>query len=200
MKVFITAGHDTSNKTGTGASYTITEDITTQSGIKLCAGDVLNEAKLAIIFRDRLVSYLTKVKPTIQLFTDANETKLQQVINWLILSKSNEDLSIEIHFNASVNHQAEGSEVFVRDSYAYKAITLGRKITQALSTIGFKNRGIKHMEESQHSKLPILSKPKGLNLLLEVCFLDNPKDQQNYFENELTIVELVGGEIEKLLK
>lgn len=187
MAVYLTAGHNLTEKgTGTGAFY---------EHYKV----MFDEAKLAIEIRDCVLDFVKKGNPSAQVFSEHSKTKLQQVINWLVAEKTGKDISIEFHFNASANPSANGIEIFVRDQYATKAITLASLILGSVSkTIGFKNRGVNFANASQHSTLPILTKPKGINLLIEICFISNEKDVNLYVENKAKIAQLIATEINKI--
>lgn len=82
------------------------------------------------------------------------------------------DWFISIHFNASVNHNGHGTEV-----YTYK----GRQYQDALdvcanlSELGFTNRGVK-----AGSGLYVIRKTKAKSMLIEVCFCDNQQDVDIY--------------------
>lgn len=87
-------------------------------------------------------------------------------------NQSEADLFISIHFNASQEHKARGSEV-----YTYG----GRKHAEALAVcshmekLGFINRGVK-----DGSGLYVIRKTKARAMLIEVCFCDNEEDVTTY--------------------
>lgn len=200
MKIYITAGHNINEKgAGTGCFYTAFQDYCLDDGTEIKKGQTISEAHEAIKIRDLLVTKLKQSKPTLQVFKDNNTDTLSKVINWLSLNKTSQDISIEIHFDSFPNQEANGCTAFVRDHYAVKAFHLGNLITESLEKEGiFRNRRCKFASESQHSRLGILTKPKGINVLLELGFLSNPKDQKSYFENKNKIVDLLCENILKL--
>jgi N-acetylmuramoyl-L-alanine amidase len=179
MVVYLTAGHNlTKENKGTGAFSSLN-------------GKEYDEAKLNIEIRDKVADFIKKSSPSTTVLTDDDRTLLRDVINWLFLKKTSSDISIEFHFNASTNENANGVEVFVRDQYAVKAFTLGKEICKSLS--GYWNtRGVKFANQGQHSTLPILTKPRGVNILIEVCFMTNMADMAIYELRKDKIAKEIG--------
>lgn len=91
-----------------------------------------------------------------------------------IANQSRVELFVSIHFNASREHRAQGVEV-----YTYK----GKKNADALAVcahiagLGFVDRGIK-----DGSSLYVIRKTSARAMLVEVCFCDNEKDGETYWQ------------------
>lgn len=79
------------------------------------------------------------------------------------------NLVVELHLNASVNHNAEGCEVYY---YSATGKPYAERICSKLGTI-FKNRGAK-----QQTNLYMLSQTKPVAILIESFFCDYAKDCQ----------------------
>lgn len=83
-------------------------------------------------------------------------------------NQSATELFISIHFNASAEHMARGSEVY---TYEGKKHAEALAICSRMEKLGFINRGVK-----DGSGLYVIRKTKARALLLEVCFCDNEED------------------------
>jgi len=78
------------------------------------------------------------------------------------------DWFISIHFNASEDHNGQGTEIYTYKGQAYpEAVSIGNK----LAKLGFRNRGIKVGDS-----LYVIRKTKAKAMLVEVCFCDNKED------------------------
>ena len=105
------------------------------------------------------------------------------------------DLDVSIHFNSgagdkSGNRKTTGVECYIYSSTS-KAKAFAEKICQAISNLGFKNRGVKISQ-----KLYVLKKSKAPALLVECCFVDDKDDVQLYSYEEMAdaIVYGITGE------
>lgn len=115
---------------------------------------------------------------------------------------------LEIHFNAGVsdsagNGKTTGTEIFVTTSE--KGATVEEGIVAGISSLGFRNRGVKHKNWGLIDHI----KRQGVSAaLLEVCFIDDADDMKLYAKkkNEIAnaivkgIVEGFGLEVEEEAK
>lgn len=79
------------------------------------------------------------------------------------------DLFVSIHFNAG---GGKGVEVY---TYGGKSFDEAEKTCKNISAYGFSNRGIK-----DGSNLYVIRKTSAKAMLIEVCFVDNENDCNNY--------------------
>lgn len=82
------------------------------------------------------------------------------------------DLFISLHCNASSTRMGHGTEVY---TYKGKRLPVAVSICNKLSSLGFKNRGVK-----DGSNLYVVKNTKAPAILVEVCFIDNPLDIDLY--------------------
>lgn len=82
------------------------------------------------------------------------------------------DMFISIHFNASGNHEGNGTEVY---TYAGIEHQEALNVCANLNKLGFKNRGVK-----DGSGLYVIKNTKARAMLIEVCFCDNQHDVELY--------------------
>ncbi len=168
-KIFLTAGHQVINGKGTGASSKF--------------GD---EAVEALRIRNSLTQVLRA--KGLQVLNDVPSDTLTKVINWVKSIVAKDDVLIDIHFNAGPS-QANGTEVFIPKEYTKTEVAFGTALAKAISTaLGTKLRtgrmayaGIKTEDESQHTRIGVLSGPTmATNALIEVCFITNEIDMSSY--------------------
>ena len=157
-RVFLIAGH---NGSGTGANV------------------YFDEGKETIILRDFIAENLKEMG--IVAVKDDNLTPLTKVVQWLRNQITKKDICIDIHFNASSNPNANGSEVFIPTKNTSDEVELAHMLRGSLSKF-FKDRGVSLENKSYHGKIAMLSGFDCCNVLLEVCFVSNKTDSENYFE------------------
>jgi N-acetylmuramoyl-L-alanine amidase len=105
---------------------------------------------------------------------------------------NNCDLFVSIHFNA-FNGRAFGTEVLVY-SETSKAKDEAQRISNKISSLGYKNRGVKIRNDLyvlRHTKMPAL--------LVECCFIDNLGDMNMYNPEDMAKA-IVEGILNKEIK
>ena len=158
-KIYLIAGH---NGSGTGAN------------------GFIDEGKETIILRDLIAKNLKEMG--IIVIKDNDITPLTKVVQWLRSQISKKDICIDIHFNASSNKLANGSEVFIPTKNTKDEVELANMFKESLSKF-FKDRGVSLESKSYHGKIAMLSGFDCCNVLLEICFVSNKLDSVNYFEH-----------------
>lgn len=153
------------------------------------------EADLTKEFREMLITvlryYQVDYGKQLTIKRDCDELSLARVVNWLNSLTEKNRLILDIHFNAFNSH-ANGTEVFIPDNYSEDELELGRKISQCIAdTLGVLNRGVKTESRSARKRLAIM-RPKGINLLLEMCFIDNIKDIEKYHKHKTELAIRIG--------
>lgn len=166
MKINIHAGHNPDGKVACGAI------------------GLIKESTEARNIKDKVINYLIKEGNTVYDCTCNNGTSQNDVLK-TIVNKCNThdvDLDVSIHFNSGANDKkgngkSTGVEVLVY-SKTSKAYNEAKRVCSKLSSLGFKNRGVK-----VNNSLYILRKTDAPALLIEVCFVDDKDDVEVYKKN-----------------
>jgi N-acetylmuramoyl-L-alanine amidase len=139
-----------------------------------CANGV-TEADLAKELRDLTVKHFDNKK---DFKIDDDRDSLKIVIQKL--KSVDSDIICDIHFNAAAAVSATGVEVITPFRATDKELKLAKDISTKFSKImGIKNRGVKDETQTARKRLGIMQ-PMGINVLIEVCFITNPKDLAAY--------------------
>jgi len=157
-RVFLIAGH---NGSGTGAN------------------GFIDEGKETIILRDLIAENLKEMG--IVVIKDDNLTPLTKAVQWLRNQITKKDICIDIHFNASTNPQASGTEIFIPENATNDEKELANILLISIANIlGTNNRGVKTEKQTNRGKIAMLSGFDCCNILLEVCFVSNKADADAY--------------------
>ncbi len=162
-RVFLIAGH---NGPGTGAN------------------GFIDEGKETIILRDFIAYNLKNMG--IVVAKDENLTPLKRIVQWLRNQTNKKDICIDIHFNASSNKSANGSEVFIPTINTSDEVELAHMFRGSLSKF-FKDRGVSLESKSYHGKIAMLSGFDCCNVLLEICFVSNKTDADAYNSHKIEL-------------
>jgi N-acetylmuramoyl-L-alanine amidase len=174
IEIILIAGHGGKDRGAPGVVY---------------KGHKLWEADLNILVRNAIFDYINFYKsdyPNLKIKTlkDDDSLTLQGVINWLNvgLTPKENRIIFDIHFNA-FNGRATGTEVIIPKNPSVKEQQLAAFIQQtSVNVLKIANRGVKTEDKTARKSLAIM-RPKGINLLWEVCFIDNKSDVDSFFEN-----------------
>lgn len=138
---------------------------------------IIRESTEARNVKNEVIRQLKALGHTVYDCTVENGTSASNVLSNIVRKCNSHavDLDVSIHFNAGAkdiagNGQTTGVEAYIF-SNSSKAKTFAEKIVNAISDIGFKNRGVKI-----NRKLYFLRKTKAAALLLECCFVDDKDD------------------------
>lgn len=139
------------------------------------AGGCFSEVEEDRKVKDLVISKLRALGHTVYDCTDEQGTS-QNANLANIVAKCNShkvDLDISIHFN-SFNGSASGTEAYTYDNLG-SAFRAACSIVNAISELGFKNRGAK-----VNPNYYVLRKTVAPAILVECCFCDSPEDAQKY--------------------
>ncbi|WP_237673698.1 N-acetylmuramoyl-L-alanine amidase [Vreelandella profundi] len=164
--LFISAGHSDTDPGAVANDYT--------------------EAQIVLDFRDRLAAYLRD-----KVFFGKDGQHGQ---NLPLTAAANEaavhDIAVEFHCNAFAWPSATGVETLS----AAEHYPLGNALCLAISNaLGIANRGAKGEASGQHSRLAFINRGNGI--IVELFFITNPNDLNNYLTNIDACVEAVGTEL-----
>jgi N-acetylmuramoyl-L-alanine amidase len=173
-EIILIAGHGGVDKGATGVVY---------------KGKQLHEADLTKLVRDNLYNcikmYMSDYpKLKVKVLKDDDSLTLQGVINWLNvgLVPTEDRLIFDIHFNA-FNKKATGTEVIIPISPSTKETQLAARIQKtSVEVLKLADRKVKTEDKTARKRLAIM-RPKGENILWEVCFIDNESDVDSFFRN-----------------
>lgn len=174
-KVVIDAGHGGSDY---GASYMGRKEKDDNLNLAFAVGSVLEANGIDVVY--------TRVD-------DVYDTPFTKAVKG---NEVNADLFISLHRDAA-NTPGTGSGVstLVYNNSGQKA-TLAKNISNSLSKLGFKNRGV-----FERPNLVVLKRTKMPSVLIETGFIDNAKDNDIFDENFDEIAHAIATEIiEQLTK
>ena len=158
--------------------------------IFLCAGhhnndsgaigiDGVKESDLTKELRDLIASELGD-----GVWLDSDGDHLSQVVMKIVSLSKEEDIVCDLHFNAYDSPSACGCEVIVANKARDVECELAQKLVDKISEVlGIKNRGVKTESDSHRGQLAMM-RPKGINVLIEVCFITNENDLKSYLANK----------------
>lgn len=120
------------------------------------------------------------IKPRLSAYADVDIADTSK--NWYgylsrggIFDFSQYGYVLETHFNSAANITATGTEIYITTSE--KTATVEGNIVKGISSLGFKNRGVKRKNWTVISK----AKAQGVSsALLEICFISNSDDMIQY--------------------
>lgn len=101
------------------------------------------------------------------------------------------DYVLEVHFNA-FDTKADGVEILVHPSEI--STTVEELMLKNISTIGFKNRGVKTRTDLQN--MNICKGSQGVSYaLIETCFIDNKSDMKLYLSHKKDVAQAIANGI-----
>lgn len=129
---------------------------------------------------------------------DANDNYLALTLSWLRGKLNAKDVIIDIHWNASSNPTANGTEVIVPEVASQYENEFANALASAIASIGFKNRGVKPETDTARKKLAIM-RPTAENILIEVCFISNAQDMLLYQKSKQILAKKLAYVIREYL-
>lgn len=137
----------------------------------------LREADLTMQLRDDTADILRSMG--YKVWEDEDTQRIAHVLKQI--NSNEKDVIIDIHFNAAANPSATGCEVIMPERHTQAEFDMGRKLSTILASVmQIRNRGVKPESATARGRIGSLNQPKGLNLLLETCFITNPVDVSRY--------------------
>lgn len=163
MRINIHAGHNPDGKVACGAI------------------GLIKESTEARNVKNKIISMLKSQGHIVYDCTVDNGISQNDVLK-KIVTKCNTnlvDLDVSIHFNSGANDKTgngitTGTEVFIYSSTS-KAKKYAQNIVNSISSLGFKNRGVK-----TSNSLYFLKNAKSPSVLIECCFVDDNDDIKLY--------------------
>lgn len=164
----LSAGHNPDGKTACGAVGLIKES---------------TEARRVV---EEVARQLRGLGHTVNICTEDNGKSAKDVLDKAIAKhnanyvKNNGSISIQVHFNSGVNDpkgngKTTGTESYIYDVSHSSTYKLAKNITDSISQLGFKNRGVK-----VNKSLKFLNSTKDEAILIECCFVGDADDCNLY--------------------
>lgn len=179
MRINVHAGHNPAGKVACGAVGLINESIEDRR----VKDEVINQLRqLGHIVYDCTVDNGTGQKDVLQKIVQ--KCKMHDV-----------DLDVSIHFNSGANDKSGNGKTTGVETLIYSSSSQAKgyaeRICDAISKLGFKNRGVK-----VNASLYVLKNTKAPALLIECCFVDDKDDVSlyNYADMASAIVYGITGE------
>ena len=150
------------------------------------SGNGYVESILAIECRNMLVADLQRLG--VNCIVDPDTNALRESLAFFKPYFNADSINVDIHWNASDNPAATGTEVLINTNATPFEKQLGDKIaTTIATTLGIRNRGLKTEKDSARGTLAWLHQ-SGRNYIVEMCFISNKSDMDKYQikKNELT--------------
>lgn len=146
----------------------------TVDGPGMGAVGIIRESEHTRLVGDSLMKMLTDAGASVVNCTVDRATSQEAYLEKTVqtANQSSLDLFISIHFNASKEHRAKGTEVY---TYEGKKHSAAIAICTRLEKLGFANRGVK-----DGSGFYVIRRTKARAILVEVCFCDNERDVETY--------------------
>jgi N-acetylmuramoyl-L-alanine amidase len=141
------------------------------------SGNGFVEASLTLGLRRLLVTELQRLG--IQAVIDPDNNALSQTLSWLRGKFGQRDILLDIHWNASTDNRANGSEIIVPENASQFELNLSNALLKVFTDIGFRNRGVKPESRTARGTLAWM-RPNAENVLIEVCFITNKSDMLLY--------------------
>lgn len=125
-------------------------------------------------------------------FKDASDFKGRNVdenlynikLNSDRLSNAN-DIILSIHFNG-FNEKATGAE-----TWSYLGDNISKPIAQRISKDVAAAQGIVNRGQKSTTDLYVVSQTRAHMILIEICFLDNKKEIENYIKNKTKVINAI---------
>ena len=143
------------------------------------AAKYIDEGKETILLADLVAKELTRLKVPVK--RDPPAHALPAVIAWLRRISGKKDIMLDIHFNASTNPAMSGTLVVLPDTATTTECEMGRDLAKVTAEcLGIRNLNPLYERDTPRKRIGILRDVDCINLLLEVCFVTNTHDADQY--------------------
>lgn len=149
-------------------------------------GGGMIEADWALGFAKRLGHYI-RVRGGQTVFTRESDVRVGLATRGKIAKQQKCNVFLSIHLNGVEDVRAHGCEAFTAPNDERSALLAMRLLGEVTKVMGFKSRGVKPDNKSQHKSLAVLrSTYKAMPaVLLEVGFLSNAGDAAKLRDSRL---------------
>lgn len=97
------------------------------------------------------------------------------------IKPGNGSVLLDIHFNASSNTSATGTEMIIANNASAQSKQMATELAEGTACIlGVKNRGVKTEAQTARGRIGILNLGAGIAVLAELCFISNADDMAKY--------------------
>lgn len=149
----------------------------------------IREADMTKELRDLLNISLKKFNPDLEIINDQDNWTLREVINHVNNEMTEEDILIDIHFNAFPDSRANGCETLVRNHADQSTLDFAKEVNDDIvEVLQVRDRGVKTELQSGRSRIGILH-GKGIRILIEPIFISNENDVDQYEKYKHLLVD-----------
>lgn len=150
------------------------------------------ESILTTEFRRLLVKELIDLKVINNYDKDSNE-------KWIFKHNGNSNLALNLHFNYSDKSIINGTEAIVSYNNAKEEVTIAKDLLNIISNcLKIKNRGIKNESNNYRNQLIFITS-NAKNVFVEICFISNKYDLQQYESNKIELIKKVATYLKDVL-
>lgn len=172
---------------------------------KYVEGVLTVEAKNILVNRIKAAAEREGIS-NLSLLVDRDDTALAETMAFLKGRTKSTDVLIDLHFNAA-NGTARGTEVLIPEVYTKEELEIADRISDLLgNTLGTPERGskngtdgVKDESDSARKKLGWM-RIDGINILIEIEFLDNKQAMAVYDAKKEECWDLVARYLVGLIK
>lgn len=159
-------------------------------GAKTGAIGYIDEGAEAICLRQLIAAQLKQTGSVV--ITDDDKAQLSSVVKTINAKCTPDDVCIDLHFNASSNKEARGSECFVRVGSSKKERELAKEISSRIAAVlQTKDRGAKEDNQGAHTRLAMCRDINCTAVLIEVCFVTNPDEVGKYLNSRYAVAQAI---------
>lgn len=141
----------------------------------------------------RQLVYVELMKLGIEPIVDGNNSIFTESINYFRKKVNSKSLNVEFHWNSGPS-LATGVETIVPVNPSATETRIAELLSGAISILlGIPkrgNNGVKTEADTHHGKLAWM-RLVGENILVEVCFISNPKDMDSYMANKFQLAKKI---------
>jgi len=139
------------------------------------------EGAMTVLDKNILNNKLKEFGVKVPVLIDRDDTALAETMSFLKGRTKENDILIDIHYNASDNVTAKGTEVLIPQDHNSTELEIADKISDIIgSVLGTRERGneggkdgVKTEADSARKRLGWM-RMTGINILIELEFLSNP--------------------------
>lgn len=179
-KLFISAGHSNNPNKDRGA-----------------VGNGYIEGELTVELRKLIVDELKKL--SITPIVDSDDTVTKETVIEASKFLDAKDIAIDIHFNASDNPVATGAETVIPATYTNVEYIIANDLLEIISsTLSVRKRRVITENASARGRLAFM-RVNCENILLEICFISNKKDMEQYQTKKQDLAKAIANYLIKML-
>lgn len=142
-----------------------------------------------IVLREKITHFLDKKYPQFKYIKDSDDETLAQYLGRIKTGSGS--VVLEVHFDASSNSNSTGTTAIVRNAPTNESLSFATELSKITSQeLKIRNRGVITESQSARGRLGLMRK-EGIVSLLEVCFITNANDMNQYDIGQCRLAEKI---------